>query len=152
MLKSLKLISFLLLSLSLSACGFHLRGSQAFQPLEMRIDGEYSQLYRYLTEDLKPSASAALQLTIIDEKWIDRSLSYDTSNNVTEYELVYRVQYTLGVATPEGPLRKKTMELMRVYQADTANPLANRAEQRLLVDDMTRRAAKKLLARAKAAK
>ncbi|MDT8383262.1 MAG: hypothetical protein RRB22_02505, partial [Gammaproteobacteria bacterium] len=97
----------LLLLLSISACGFHLRGSVQLPPalsvLALLDAAPATDIAPELGRGLKGAgvrldASAPMQLQIRAEQYGKRVLSVDASGRAQEYGLSYTVRFSLRTA------------------------------------------------------
>lgn len=162
MVKQKKCILFMMFCTSfLSACGFHLRGdyllSDELQTLYVSssdVHGELTRLVKqHLTHNqvnvLKYKSAQTPELRIISDKLDRRTLSVFQNGQVAEYELIYSVHYQLifGIKngeTPEPP-QDFTFELNRDYQDDPNLALAKSRELSLLLSELRKSAADKIL-------
>ncbi|BAZ93390.1 hypothetical protein TspCOW1_16700 [Thiohalobacter sp. COW1] len=140
----------LLLALTLSACGFQLRG-QANLPPEMartQIQGlsEYSDLGRDLRRLLEgsgvqvvPSAEQATAiLDIITNQAGRRVLSVQAGGKVQEYELIQRLVFSVRTTDGRLLLEPQELELAREYLYDRFDPLASGSQEGEIRAEMRR--------------
>ncbi|MEG3768215.1 LPS assembly lipoprotein LptE [Alteromonas sp. 14N.309.X.WAT.G.H12] len=147
--------------LSLTSCGFHLRGNQVLPPsvnfVAMASTQAHSPLARALKKRLKvysieagtvaesPSMNTSVLINIEPEKLERRLLSLFASGQVAEYELIYGVGYT--VTFPDKEPIKAYFEVLRDYQDDPEQVLAKSRELELIVSEMRDEAADKIIRR-----
>ena len=155
------LVLALTLTLTLSACGFQLRG-RANLPFEtLFVEGANPALAADLkraigigsSTRLAPSpvdAQAVLQIS--DENREKRILSLSGAGRVREYLLVYRVEFRLHDNQNRDLLPRQTIELRRDMTYDDTLVLAKESEEVLLYQDMQTDAISQILRRLKAAK
>jgi len=145
----------------LSACGFHLRGdyllSDELQTLYVSSSDVHGELTRLLKSHLTRNQVKVLQqksannpeLRIVSDKLDRRTLSVFQNGQVAEYELIYSVHYQLIFSSQQGESPKApqdfNFELNRDYQDDPNLALAKSRELSLLLSEMRRSAADKIL-------
>lgn len=139
----------LIVSLSLAACGFHLRGSDlkgvqfAFKSLYLKTPGEtpfVADLRRTLTAHklvLTDSADTAnLVLEVVSELPSKQILSLSGAGRVKEYQLFYRVSLRAYDSQQNDWLPTDEIALSRILPYDDAQVLAKEQEEALLYKDM----------------
>lgn len=154
-------VTFILASL-LSACGFHLRGDyllddelQTLYVSSSDVHGELTRLLKqHLTRNqvnvLNHKSETAPELRIISDKLDRRTLSVFQNGQVAEYELIYAVHYQLRFGTSNDDKQSVEpqdfhFELNRDYQDDPNLALAKSRELSLLLSEMRKSAADKIL-------
>lgn len=145
-----RFVLLLLLSGSLFACGFRLRGAVEV-PLELKetsIAGiaEYSPLTREFKRVLtragstvvKSGSGAQSTLMIQGGEFKKRVLSVDALGRVAEYELNY--SYTFKIITSQGVelVPQQKIDLTRDYRFDPNNVLAKDTEESEIRTEMIR--------------
>ncbi|MBU2977020.1 LPS assembly lipoprotein LptE [Alteromonas sp. C1M14] len=161
MYKPLIRLCFIATLLSLTSCGFHLRGNQALPPsvnyVAMSSAQAHSPLARALKKRLKvyniqggsiadsPSPDTSVHIDIQPEQLERRLLSLFASGQVAEYELIYGVGYT--VTFPDKAPIKAYFEVLRDYQDDPEQVLAKSRELELVLSEMRDEAADKIIRR-----
>ena len=139
----------LLLSLTLTACGFHLRGSDlkdvsfSFSSLYIKSTGE-TQFVADLRKALvsrkvqlaTSSDQAELILEIVSEETSKQILSLSGSGRVQEYQLFYRVSLRAYDNELANWLPPDQISLSRILVYDDAQILAKQQEESLLYKDM----------------
>ena len=148
------IITFTLASL-LSACGFHLRGdyllSDELQTLYVTSSDVHGELTRLVQQHLshkkvkilKHKNAQVPELRIMSDTLDRRTLSVFQNGQVAEYELIYAVHYQLRFANEEP--QNFRFELNRDYQDDPNLALAKSRELSLLLSELRRSAADKIL-------
>lgn len=148
-----------ILVLTLSACGFRLRGAIELPPAmqETRIIGmaEFAplniQLRRLLSSAgakvVAAGASASATLIISGEDFRKRVLSVDSQGRAAEYELSYRFSFELTAADNKVLVPRQSVELVRDYRFDPDNVLAIDAEEARIREEMYRFAANQTMRR-----
>ncbi len=139
----------LLLLLALSACGFHLRGSNlkdvqfAFKSLYLKVPGETpfaADLRRALTANKVTLAKAPEQadvvLEVVSEQTAKQILSLSGSGRVQEYQLFYRVSLRAYDSKQNDWLPAEEIALSRIMPYDDTQVLAKEQEEALLYKDM----------------
>lgn len=157
-----KLSLIILLTSLLSACGFHLRGdyllSDELQTLYVSSSDVHGELTRLVKQHLsrnqvkvlKHSDANAPELRIVSDKLDRRTLSVFQNGQVAEYELIYAVHYQVSFASKDKSKTRDEpqdfrFELYRDYQDDPNFALAKSRELSLLLSEMRRSAADKIL-------
>jgi LPS-assembly lipoprotein len=143
----------LLSSVLLSSCGFHLRGnlplshfpamyvqSQRHSELAALVSARLTHNKVKLLDSYQQSAP---MLQLIDDSLERRTLSLFPNGQVAEYELIYRVRYTLTM--PDGVPQQYQFELFRDYQDDPNRALAKAKELELMLGELRQQAANRIL-------
>ncbi|CAI8163039.1 MAG: LPS-assembly lipoprotein LptE [Pseudidiomarina mangrovi] len=147
----------LLISLTLSSCGFQLRDTYQL-PASLQtyyLDApKFSEFAEVVTErfelagatrlDTINQQSSPVVIQILDDGLDRRALSLSASGQVAEYELIYSVAYVLHKS--DGTvLAPRSVEVYRDYQDDPNFALAKTREREVLVREMRDDAARALL-------
>ena len=146
-------LAILLSSFLLSSCGFHLRGDlplSHFPAMYIQSD-RHSELAALIGERLQynkvqvlPSYQAdAPVLQLLSDSLARRTLSLFPNGQVAEYELIYKVRYTLTM--PEGEAQPYQFELYRDYQDDPNQALAKAKELELMLGELRQQAANRIM-------
>lgn len=156
-----------ILSVTLSACGFQLRG--AFQlPDEMSLvflsaSNRHSELLQDLRRTLKANGSvliddatkATAKLKITSEKQTQRVVSVDNKGRASEYELKFEVVYSLNTVNESEltriRIKDRKITLIRDYLYDSLAVLGTSREKGVLIRDMQRDAARLIMLQIQAA-
>ena len=146
-------LPFLLLLVSLSACGFQLRGAvelpAQLQPLYLHEDGD-AELRNELLVLLgannvalaESDAQAAGQLKLGKQEKTRRVISVDSLGRAREYELNYNVFYTIKSKQLDA---ENVVKLQRELLFDPDTVLGADYEEQALYRDMKRDAARLIL-------
>lgn len=134
----------LLLTVSLAACGFHLRGASTFGFKSIFVSGGLTQITPALKKSLTGSgvevindaASAEMQIELLKEENEKRILSLSGDGLVNEYEVYYRVHFRTKFAEQALWSAPKTMEARRDFSYSDANLLAKQNEEKRLIAGM----------------
>ena len=149
----------LLLSIALSACGFHLRGAVVIPDAlkETHIVGiaEYAplalELKRVLTNAgakvLPAKAKAASTIVISKNAYTRRVLSVDAQGRAAEYALVYSVSFQVNDAAGKPIVANQTIDLNRDFRFDPNAVLAKDTEEQQIRADMIRMAVHQMMRR-----
>lgn len=151
----LKMTSLLLVTSLLSGCGFHLRGEfllpEELQTMYITSDDTHGELTRLVKKHFvinkvklaDTSGKNTPQLRIQKDNLNRRTLSVFPNGQVAEYELIYTVRYqlTVGDKSPE----QFSFELNRDYQDDPDKALAKSRELSLILSELRRDAADRIL-------
>lgn len=148
-----------ILVLGLSACGWHLRGSQTVDvtlpPVYLEFHNAGAELRRDLTQTLesanvslvKQPADAGLLLTIHSEQRGRRVLAVDSSGRVSEYELQYTLTFSARNNGGDILMPQDSIVQQRDYRFDEAEVLAKGEEEKKLFDFMRRMSVQALMRR-----
>lgn len=151
-----------LLSFTLAACGFHLRGQESytlpFQAVYVEGDNN-SALVIQLKRAIQTAgaslagksgdAQAVLQVLPESREKIVQSLS--GAGKVSEYRLRLRVSFRLSDGKQKELIPSTEIELNRNFAFDDAQILAKESEENLLYRDMQTDAAQQIMRRVSAA-
>lgn len=148
----------LALALLLHGCGFHLRGAVEF-PAAMQktyIDGNIgSAVVRDLRLNLEASGAqivdspqaAGAVLHILSERFDRRVLSVRSNAQVSEYELIYDVRFSV-IRTDGVPLlAPQSVNVVRDYRYDPNQVLGASSEESVLQQEMQRDVSQLILRR-----
>ncbi len=149
------LLTALLTTSILTACGFQLRGDylldddlQTLYVSSSDVHGELTRLVKLtLTHNqvkvLKRSKADVPELRIVSDNLDRRTLSLFSNGQVAEYELIYSVHYQVRFSGEDA--KDFRFELYRDYQDDPNLALAKSRELSLLLSEMRTSAADKIL-------
>ncbi len=156
----------LIAAISLTACGFHLRGVASLPFESILIQGNAPIISGQLREALAASGvkvvsgveQAELQLELLGDSNEKRILSLGGTGLVQEYELFYRLNFRVREPSSElwGPVQ--VVERRRDFSYDDSQVLAKQLEEVQIYKDMrddvvrelTRRLAAQKISRPKA--
>lgn len=148
-------VSILLIISLISACGFRLRGDYLLAPelqkLYVSSADIHGELTRVLKRHLKLNQVTLVktfttkypELHVLSDNLARRTLSVFPNGQVAEYELIYSVRYQLRFPN-QDPL-DFNFELYRDYQDDPDIALAKSRELTLLLSEMRKQAADRIL-------
>ncbi len=144
-------------TLVLSACGFHLRGSDVTQvmlpPTYLAAEaGSLRQaIQRALTQGgttlVGETAQAQRVVRLLGERVDRRVLSVGAAGTVEEYELHYAVTYAVDGVKGAPLIAPETLTQVRSYAFSETEVLGKDVEQETLVQDMRRDAVGQILRR-----
>ena len=154
--KNALIVSFCLLLIT--ACGWHLRGTQPLpvdlQTLYLQTSDPYSDLSKSLRRGLKaagvtlvPAADdAPYTLSILGQDTNRRTISTTERGKVAEYELTVQLRYSIkaGAKTVLGP---DAIDTTRVYVFDENNVASTYEEEQLLISEIQRDLVQQLIRR-----
>lgn len=137
------------LLVSLTACGFHPRGSYPISDSVGPIQVTNNDSYSALTDGLQTAVdranankastgSGSAILKIHAEKWTNSPLSIDESAQVREYITRYKVDFDLTASDGAVLLEKQSIELSREYTYDINVAIGNPAEQEVIQRELRR--------------
>jgi len=148
MMKPVRLV-LLVAVLCLSACGFHLRGSDlnditfSFKSLYLKAPGvtPFVSELRGVLEANKINLTATadqadLVLEVVSEQTLKQILSLDSSGRVQEYQLFYRVSLRAYDKNMVDWLPAEEISLSRNMTYDDTQVLAKQQEEAALYKDM----------------
>lgn len=154
------MLSGLLIGAALAGCGFQLRGAIDVQlPPAMErtlVRGVSSQSeVGVAVEDgllqvgagLAGTAAEATALLNLDESFTRRVASVGRNGRVNEYELHYRLRFSMDDPQGEAIVPEQDIDLYRSYSFDPDQVLAKSNEEALLRDEMMRAAVAQMLRR-----
>ncbi len=144
----------IVLTLSLAGCGFQLRGAASLPFERLYIEGG-QDITVMLERSIRPSATRVVArpqeaqaiLQILSEARDKRILSLDRAGRVSEFELLYRVNYRLRDAAGRDLLLPQQIELRREMTYSDPERLAKEAEEAALYRDMQNDAAQQIVRR-----
>jgi LPS-assembly lipoprotein len=154
----MKLAAFLLLiisSLLVTSCGFRLKGqyhiTEELKTLHVSSQKMFSPLVKELTSRLQQNQVTVLDdfsvnhasIKLLPEQFQRRTLSLFPNGQVAEYELIYKVRYEV-TKTGKEP-QKFEFEISREFQDDPNNALAKERERQLLLSELRRVAADRIV-------
>jgi len=130
--------------LTLTACGFHLRGPSDIPFESISIEGSTLVISKDLKQSLKTSdieilpssENAELRLELVGEENEKRILSLAGAGTVNEFELYYRVHYRTKLADQATWSEVQTIESRRDFTYSDANLLAKQREEKQLNENM----------------
>lgn len=139
-------------SLTLTACGFHLRGSYYIPPelaqLSLKIE-PYSALNQPLRQRLQ---QAGIELSIneytleIRSDSLNRQMTNtDSRAKAAEYTLYYQVSYVIKNSQNKVVFDERKLLLRRSYQYDTTSIVGKTAEEETLVKELYEDAATQIV-------
>lgn len=148
-----------LFALTLTACGFHLRGVGAgalpFASISVKGDGEFAdELRTYLHRDrniqVVNNGAADAQIVIRSEKYGKDIQSINSVGRAAEYRLNLQIDFQV-IKGNEVVLENGQQKLHRTLTWDENNVLPKESEEALLQKDMRRDAIQLVLLRTIAA-
>jgi LPS-assembly lipoprotein len=150
----------LLLSLTLAACGFQLRGMADLSFKNLYIQGAKLSISRDLKQSFKANSiqvvenaeDAELLLEMMSEGYEKRILSLSGGGLVREYELNYRVSFR--TRTPDSPTWSAVQTVLsrRDFSYNDNALLGKLDEEAMLISDMHKDAVREVLRRLTAIK
>lgn len=151
---SLRTTIVLTLSLMVSACGFHLRGSyllpEELHEISLTSFDQYSDLTRNVQKQLRMNGirqvaptTVTPSLNLISESLGERTLSLYQNSRAAEKELTYSVNYS--VLIPEHDIKTYTTTVNRNYLDNPLTALAKSVERDMIEDEMRTQAAEQIL-------
>ncbi len=157
--RTLQITFLLLFTLSLGACGFHLRGQNEFalpfQTLYIKSASDYAPFIVELKRAIEASGvqvtdsagQAQLTLHIVSEISDKQILSLSGAGRVREYRLQYRISLRAFDQKQQEWLTPEEITLRRDFSYDATQILAKEQEESLLYQDMRSDAVQQVLRR-----
>lgn len=144
----------IILTLSLTACGFHLRGQMDIPSQLQYLDLDTEQLtpewrknlrleFQKASVTLQPSSN--LKLTLATPKEIRRVASYNERAKASEYELSMSMQYELYDKERKITISKSSVKASRIYQYDETNVAGKSVEEDLIKTELRAELIRQLL-------
>jgi len=161
MMRSLPIFGVVLLSMSLFACGFHLRGSyqlpEHLSPLYLDKESMSLLLYKELRSTVRASGveltedatAAASALKVDFEQQTRDVISVDTLGRAREYRLIYRLTFSVQAAG-ENVIDRSNIQLTRNLLFNPEAVLGVAEETQNIYRDMIRDSAGQILLRLQA--
>ncbi|NQD36627.1 hypothetical protein HPT27_06290 [Permianibacter sp. IMCC34836] len=149
------LITTLMLA-SVGGCGFHLRGVQpGVAGLQVYIDSKtpYGEFEQVLADSVRQAdmtiSSSAIDAGMVvqlrDERMTRRVQTVNTTGRAADYELILTVEYALAAPNAVTDSETRKLDSRREYNFDNAELLGKAEEEALLVQEMRRDIAARLL-------
>jgi len=154
-----KLLTGLLLSALLTACGFQLRGAyqlpQEMSSTYVEAPDENSDLVRALKRSLKASgvnlfaqaSEEAAVLKVGNAQKSKRIVSVDSRGKAREYTLTYAVVFSVSFEKTDFEMSEQTISISRDFLFDTEDVLGNSREEAQLYTEMQQDAVRLILLR-----
>ncbi len=157
----MRILAILVLALVTAACGFQLRGQAKlpFDTLYVDIPDASlvgTELKRNIvagthTKLVRDQVEAQAILLLTSEQRSKTILSFDTSGQVREFQLRYRLSFRLHDAKGRDYLPQSEIRLTRDVSFNNAQVLAKESEEQLLFRDMQSDMVQQILRRLSAA-
>ncbi len=157
----LKLL-FLVIAITLSSCGFKLKGSYEipYQTIYLQAAGE-SRVGRIIKrkiqrksniEIVQTLSAAEVTINILEEVSTRAVAVLSNVGSVDEYELIYTVRYRIGPGQNSISMQEGQIVLRRKITHSDLDIAAKSNEEDVLIDDMASEAATGILVRLSRAK
>ena len=157
----LKLL-FLVIAITLSSCGFKLKGGYEipYQTIYLQAAGE-SRVGRIIKkkiqrksniEIVQTSSEAEATISILEEASTQAVAVLSDVGSVDEYELIYTVRYRIGPGQNSSSMQEGQIVLRRKITHSDLDIAAKSNEEDVLIDDMALEAATGILVRLSRAK
>lgn len=144
------------LSLALSGCGFHLRGtgvdSVALDELQLSARNSHGQLYRNIRQALKVDGvelteTAPFHLQLLEEQEIKTAVTSTSRATAAEFELESSLTYQISDGRGRALVGPATLRTQRIFVNDTENLTGTGEEEELLRREMRNDLTRQLLFR-----
>lgn len=144
----------LLLTTTLTACGFHPHGAYS-TPSDLKnvyLEGGSPALREQMQLQLRAShaqlasrETASMVIKLFGEQFQRRGVSLSERGKTNEYELIYRVEYELATPKDAVLLARQPLEIRRDYYNDQQAILARDNEETVLRAEMAQQVVRTLL-------
>lgn len=149
-------LGLVLLGASLAGCGFQLRGVQpgvAGLTVAVASPTPYGELEQILSDAIRQAdmtvvesgETPAMRIRLRDEKLTRRVQTVNTTGRASDYELILTVEYTIEQVVAGEDARTRRLDARREYNYDNTELLGKAEEEALLVQEMRRDIAARLL-------
>jgi len=147
----------LILLVSVTACGFHLRGQlelpAAMAATYIETNGVNADLVKRLRNSLKSNGAvvtanrteATAVLRLLNDSYDRRVLSVGGGRKIREIELHYAIRFELAEVGGDRLVAPQTVELFRDYTYDEDDVLGKQGEEANIREDMIREAGDRVL-------
>ena len=161
--RKIQFLAVLFLAATLTACGFHLRGSYELpahlSPMYIHKESMSLKLFRELRSSLKLSGAeltedateAASELKVDFEQETREVISVDSLGRAREYRLIYRLTFTLQTGE-DTAIDGSRIELTRNLLFNPETVLGVAEETNLIYSDMISDSARQIVQRMQALK
>ena len=150
-----RVLAFAVVGVSMSGCGYHLRGSA---DLPANVDKVYvNNASKYLVRGFKDALRASgghlaasprkadLVLNIIDEELERRYISLSATGKVNEFEYNYEIFYEWNTPKGDAVLPQQSYAISRDYFNDQLDIIGKTNEEAVLRQEIYRQAAQGIL-------
>lgn len=150
----------LVLTLGLSACGFHLRNQLSLPPdtpaVRVQSTSPYSELVKILNRGLTASGATLADegaktgfatLQVVSERWGDLPIAIDAEGRAQEYSLRYAVIFSLLRADGSVLVPQQVIELSRDYVSPPQDATGTATEREILANELRREMAASIMRR-----
>lgn len=150
----------LVLTLGLSACGFHLRNKLTLPPdtpaVRVQSASPYSELVKILNRGLTASGATLADedaktgfatLQVLSERWGDLPIAIDAEGRAQEYSLRYAAIFTLLRADGSVLVPQQVIELSRDYVSPPEDATGTATEREILANELRREMAASIMRR-----
>ncbi len=151
---SLRWITVALTCLSLSACGFQLRGQYQLPAVlnPVVLDMAKGTLERDLSAAIqraggRVASEAPLHLHVEQERINRQTSTIDSRAKAAEYTLFYELDYQLRHASGIAAEPVRSIRLRRTYQFDNTRIVGKYEEENTLIDELRQQAVAQILSR-----
>lgn len=151
MMKS-RLFAPLLLTILLSGCGYHLRGSYNIPPEIRQLNLEFgsaSALSAPLRTGLQTTGiqlgEGNYTLVITEDSLNKQTTNTDSRAKAAEYTLYYQVRYLIKNSDGQAVSPERKLLLRRSYQYDTTTIVGKTAEEETLIRELYQDAAQQIV-------
>ena len=155
----LRLAAACILTLALSACGFHLRSKIALPadlgPVRVTSNTPYSPLAESLADGLEQAGAVAASadaknvatLQVLSERWGDLPISIDAQGRAQEFSLRYAAVFVFRRADGSELVPQQVVELSRDYVSPPQNVTGTTTEREVIANELRREMAASILRR-----
>jgi len=149
-----------LLAITISACGYHLRGAFKLpvQLTKIYLEGASPELRNQFTEVLKASSGqllptptgAGVVIKIFNEQQQRRVMSLSSRGKSNEFELENRLDFEISNAANAVLLPRQPISVRRAYYNDQQDIIAKDNEETVIRHEMSQQIVRNIMNRARA--
>lgn len=151
----MRIVYWVVVVVSLSACGFHLRGNYQLPPelqaIRLQVANEKGELSRALSRSLRSNgvvlsgSGGVPELVVGAVTHQRRVLSVDTAGNPQEYELLASTSVAILETTSDYWLESKELKVRRDYVYESTGVLSASDQEVQLKLEMERELARRIM-------
>ena len=156
----MKYIVACILTLSLTACGYHLRGESEV-PEVMRhiyLQAASPQLHNGFKETLRISGGSLIEVpeangaivNVLNERFDRRSISLSDTGKTNEYQLFYVLEFEVLGAEKQVFMPRQTVQVSRDFFNNQQDIIGKNNEEDLIREEMYRQAVRSVMDRGRA--
>ncbi len=156
-LKHLHIITLLILTLAITACGWRLRGTltlpEGLESIQIVDNANSSFLSKQLTQLLVANGVALVDanpdmfIVLIEEREDKRIIAVGSNTLASEYELSSEARYFINDAEGKMLAPESTVSVVRSYEFNENDVVSKAEEERIIQQEMRRELAQQIIRR-----